>query len=95
MSDHDMLLVTTSFASASNKREKRTVYSYRKANWDQIKSDLSSCRDTILSSVSSSNVETIWNVFKSSVLSSMKRNIPTKTLRKKLISHGCRLKLEN
>ena len=82
LSDHDLLSVTTFIKPVVNKKPSRTVYNYRKADWTQIREYMASFRDHYLhNNLSSNTVVENWNVFKNTLLESMDKHIPKKTVK--------------
>ena len=60
-----------------------------RANWDNIRNDLKHVHDTLLDMrEKNQTVETMWKYFQDTLENSMKRNIPTKTARKRTAVPG-------
>ena len=58
------------------------MYNYRKADWTQIREYMASFRDHYLhNNLSSNTVVENWNVFKNTLLESMDKHIPKKTVK--------------
>ena len=76
-------LVTTFIKPVINKKPTRTVYNYRKANWDQIREDMAHFRDQYLCEYSLNSVEGNWIKFKKALFESMDKHIPKKTIKGK------------
>ena len=64
LSDHDILSVTTSIKHIVNKKKTRSVYNFKKADWNNIREDMAAFRDQYMENKHSSNsIESDWNSF--------------------------------
>lgn len=78
ISDHSAIVTDIDIKPTYNKQQKRKIYKYAKADWDKIKEDC----DTISSDVKTliengSNINDVWEKFKTSIINSMDKNIPS------------------
>ena len=55
LSDHDILSVTTSIKPIVNKNPPRSVYNFKKADWNNIREDMAAFRDQYMENKHSSN----------------------------------------
>ena len=84
LSDHDILAIQTSLIPTKSVKITRTVYNYKKANWEQAKTNMADlCNKFILEDRTRSSVEDNWNYFKDAVFKVMDTWIPKKTVKKK------------
>lgn len=83
LADHDVLAVNTLLRPTPQKKLTRTVYDYKKANWDSIQSSLTQFKDSFFKTCNNNSVEDNWNNFKSSIFSAMDESIPKKQLKTK------------
>ena len=84
MSDHYAVTAELNMRAKPNPKRMRTVYLYKRANWDKIKSDLNQFQQSFM--VSSPYVNTVndnWEALKSAIKDTVKTNIRSKTLKGK------------
>jgi hypothetical protein len=84
MADHDILAVITLLRPSLQKKSTRTVYNFRKANWDKLRAEITILRDNFLKNYRQFSVEENWLNFKKSLFVAMDSAIPKKNLRKKV-----------
>ena len=58
----------------------RKILKYNKANWSNIKSDLEKTYNDLLNLEDKTNVNDMWNTFKTNLTKSVENNIPHKFL---------------
>ena len=83
LSDHDVVYFEFQTKVTKAKNVIRPIPLYKRANWDGMKEELLSLRDRIEAQSSTSDADTLWTVFKDSLLDIIKKYIPHKTTRKK------------
>jgi hypothetical protein len=84
LSDHDILSIRTSLKPTKSVKATRTVYNYKKANWDEVKTNMSDLYNTFMAEDrANSSVEDNWKYFKDAVFRVMDAWIPKKTVKKK------------
>ena len=82
MSDHYAVTAEINMRAKFNPQKPRSVYSYKRANWDKIKNDLHEFQHNFLASTPYDNpVNDNWQNLKSAIMDSVKINIPTKSLK--------------
>ena len=82
MSDHYAVTAEINMRAKYNLQKPRSVYLYKRANWDKIKDDLHEFQHTFLASTPYDNpVNDNWQNLKSAIMDSVKINIPTKSLK--------------
>ena len=84
MSDHYAVTAEVNMRAKPNPKRMRTVYLYKRANWDKIKNDLNQFQQAFM--VSSPYVNTVndnWEALKSAIKDTVRTNIPSKSLRGK------------
>ena len=77
MSDHMILLTDVQVNVKLPKKKARKIYIYRKGNMDSVKDDM---RKLLNELQGDQSVEDLWNLFTSKLLSSIKKNIPSKMM---------------
>lgn len=77
-SDHDAISCMLSCATSVQRKTRRKVYLYAKADFEEIRKDMSHYNDTFLKSSMSNSVEEDWSAFKNSLSGSIEKNIPSK-----------------
>ena len=79
-SDHDIVFTECNTSLKRIKRQRRTVFKYCKANWENIRTDINTITDTMQDKYSTYNIDKLWDIFKTSLLTSINNNIPQKTI---------------
>ena len=79
ISDNEMVSFTINLKSKRKKIPKRTFFFRRKANVDQMKSDMLSFDDYYMNHLKGTSVDNKWNKLEQAIKDSMKANIPSKT----------------
>ena len=79
ISDHEMVSFNINLKSKRKKIPKRTFFIRRKANVDQMKSDMLSFCDYYMNHLKGTSVDNKWNKLEQAIKESMKANIPCKT----------------
>ena len=81
MSDHDCVITDIDLKVKHCRKPPRTVYRFSKSNMDAIKHDLETKFECFVQSdPSSRTVDENWNDFKTTLMSSINKHIPRKTL---------------
>ncbi|XP_077997350.1 uncharacterized protein LOC144450581 [Glandiceps talaboti] len=79
ISDHDIVIIHDHLRPIKFKPKPRKIYLYKKGNMNLISDDLISLNDKLTTEViNDSNIDDLWGMFKSTLLDSMDRNIPSK-----------------
>ena len=81
ISDHDAIYVESSLRPFVQKQAPRQSYVYKKANFQSIRDKLKDFRQDFEEQAANLNCNDLWTILKSKILSLMKSNIPTKTIR--------------
>ncbi|XP_053403025.1 uncharacterized protein LOC128558204 [Mercenaria mercenaria] len=85
ISDHAMVVTDITIIPQVIKQKPRKIYIYSKANWDNIKQDLKTLSETVISEATNqdSTIQTLWDSFKSGIEKTMKANIPSRISKKR------------
>jgi hypothetical protein len=83
-SDHDIVFVECDISLKRQRKPTRTIFKYKQANWDNIKTDIKEMTSNMLNNYRSKDIDQTWNYFKNSLIDSIKENIPTKTITNKM-----------
>ena len=84
LSDHGIVFPEVNFQPKKSTQKPRNITLYRKANWDNIQHDLKEVlADIKIMENNNTSVNTMWSKFQTELEASIKRNIPSKTARKK------------
>ena len=79
LGDHDIVTVDALLTPQRIKLPRRKVYLYKKGNFDEINKDIQNFADTLTDDViQNSSVNDLWLSFKSLILTSMEKHIPSK-----------------
>ena len=79
ISDHDIVFIDTDIVAKRQKPVKRKIYLWKNANMDNLKADTTSfSSDFILNHTVNSPVDSLWEKFKSTMTSLMRKHIPSK-----------------
>ena len=76
ISDHNMIIVDTDLKPRYNKPKRREINIFKKANWDQIKTDIIDLGTRIIQSKTS--VEEKWTELKNGINNTLGLNVPKK-----------------
>jgi len=79
-SDHCIPFVDMLSSVRLNQKAKRTIYLFDKANWFEIKNGILDFGSKINSSNVASNVQSLWDAFKSKLDELVTKHVPTKVL---------------
>ena len=81
LSDHHPVFVELSIGAKRVPAKPRIVSQYGKANWDQIKADLSTVEQELKEARDKGeNINKMWGTFKERLLKSTQQNIPSKKI---------------
>ena len=85
VSDHDMVFAEFDLQTATLKQQERSIPLYKKANWEQLCSDLESLlpKLTIMYNDSTKTANHMWNLFKSAIHKGIKDHVPHKRAKRK------------
>ena len=79
LSDHEAIVTDIDIKPVYSQKQRRKIYKYSKANWDQLKQDCTKvASDTVTKANSGATVNDTWETFKNGILNSMDQNIPTR-----------------
>jgi len=82
ISDHDAVVTDFDVKPQKSRQKPRKCFKYRKANWEQMEADMNdAAKDIEDAQAAGADVETLWSTFRDSLSNTMKRNIPTFTLK--------------
>ena len=80
LSDHDVVFAEAYIWLNRVRETSRKVLKYNKGNWNNIKLDLEKIHSDILNIYNKSDVNTLWELFKTRLINSIQANIPSKML---------------
>ena len=81
---HAMVVTDMDLVPRINRPKPKKKYLFSKANWDEIRKDMTSLSTEVCSMPKDSkSVEDMWSTFKSGIQTSMDRNIPQRMCRRK------------
>ena len=80
LSDHDIVFAEVDIWLRRVRETPRKILKYKNANWENIKTDLDKIYSEIRSIYTSSDVNSIWEHFKTKLGKSVENNIPSKML---------------
>ena len=78
ISDHDIPTADCTISPHYNKKMPRTVFNYKKADWEKIKANAKDFTSKFLTDYLNNTVEENWNSFKSFILQQMSKHIPSR-----------------
>lgn len=78
ISDHDIVITDLILKPRKKRLQKRKIYLRKKANTDEIKSDMTSFCDTYFDELFSAPVEEKWTKFVDAIQNTMEKNVPHK-----------------
>ena len=84
LSDHDAIVTDIDIKPVYmyNQQQRRKIYKYilySQANWEQLKQDcMKTSADTIEKANSGGTIDETWETFKTGIIKSMDKNIPTR-----------------
>jgi len=81
--DHDIVFTECSLSLKQQIKPRRKTYQYKKANWENIKSDINKLSSKIKEQYETSSSNDLWKLFKDNLLSSIEANIPHKMITNK------------
>ncbi|MEW8547734.1 MAG: endonuclease/exonuclease/phosphatase family protein, partial [Candidatus Thiodiazotropha sp.] len=76
ISDHDAVFTELDMRPVRYKQKPRQIPLYRKANWELIRKDMASLKDTIHSKQESTSVDDLWILFRDTLQASIRSHIP-------------------
>ncbi|XP_021359177.1 uncharacterized protein LOC110454126 [Mizuhopecten yessoensis] len=76
-SDHDTVYTEIDVRLKRTRREPRNIYLYNKANWNNIRNDLT-LLNTKLNKQPNQTADNLWDMFKTTLTNSVTKNIPQK-----------------
>ena len=80
--DHDIIITDMKTRVHHQKSQPRKCFIYKKADWTAIHKDLSNLNNNIESMTKEgNNVKILWNTFKTKLLESLEKNIPSKEIK--------------
>jgi disulfide oxidoreductase YuzD len=80
MSDHNVVITDINIKAKICKKQPRNVYIYKNVDMDGLRNDLSQTFTDHLNDKTNYTVEENWNFFKTTILSSVKKYVPQKTI---------------
>ncbi|CAG2209704.1 MAPRE [Mytilus edulis] len=82
ISDHAIIITDTDIKPFYYKSNPRKVYTWARANWDEVNKDLDSLLSQISNSIQNNqNVNEAWLMFKKHLFASLDKNIPSKIVK--------------
>ncbi|KAK3103783.1 hypothetical protein FSP39_021868 [Pinctada imbricata] len=79
-SDHDIVFTECNVSLKRSKNQNRRIYKYSRADWSEIKTDVEQTFQNMQEIYSTSDINSLWEVFKNGLTTSMNKNIPQKTI---------------
>ena len=84
ISDHDMVVSDFDVKPFETKESPRKSFKFSKANWDNINLDINKLGNELENLyLTGSTTEVLWDTFKSAILSTVDKNVPSSTARKR------------
>jgi hypothetical protein len=83
MSDHNVVITDINIKAKICKKQPRNVYIYKNVDMDGLRNDHSQTFTDHLNDKTNHTVEENWNFFKTTILSSVKKYVPQKTISRK------------
>jgi disulfide oxidoreductase YuzD len=80
MSDHNVVITDINIKAKICKKQPRNVYIYKNVDMDGLRNDLSQTFTDHLNDKTNYTVEENWNFFKTTILSSVNKYVPQKTI---------------
>ncbi|XP_063435914.1 uncharacterized protein LOC134716832 [Mytilus trossulus] len=78
--DHDIVFTECSISLKRNKKPVRQICQFKKANWENIKSDIQVLERKIKTIYNTSNTNELWQTFKEDLIKTISTNIPQKQI---------------
>ena len=82
--DHDIVFTECSISLKRNKKPARQICQFKKANWENIKSDIQVLEGKIKTIYNTSNTNELWQTFKEDLIKTISTNIPQKQITHKM-----------
>ena len=79
ISDHDAVFAELDISPKTHNQLKRDIPIYKKANWDKMEEEMRNAQATIETDSQNSDVESLWETFKSCLQTAIKKHIPHRT----------------
>ena len=84
LSDHNIPMAEVNLNPLTNKETPRRITLYKKANWDQMRSDMKTTLNNVVTvSQNGGTADDMWNCFKNDLKQSITENIPQATAKAK------------
>jgi hypothetical protein len=83
ISDHDVVLIDTTLRAKFTKQSRRSIYLYKKGDWDALRSDLQAFVDGFVTQQGNRSVESLWQSLVTHLNELVDRHIPHKWSSKK------------
>ena len=80
-SDHDIVYAEADIWLKRIRETPRKIYKYNKANWENIKTDIENIHKEIINSYDALDINKLWEIFKTKLIITVEKNIPSKMLR--------------
>ena len=77
--DHDVVFAELDITPQHHKQNKRKIPIYKKAEWNKIEEEMNEAHQEISDQSDSKDVDTLWEIFKSKLLSSISKHVPHRT----------------
>ena len=79
ISDHDAVFAELDISPRKYNQKKWKILIYRKANWEKISEEIQKSHKVIEDNKETSDIDTLWNTFKSSLLKAIEKFVPHRT----------------
>ena len=79
--DHEAVFIESSLRPMKKISSPRRVYKYHKADYDNFRKDFLKFSEEFVEQVSTMDIQTMWNKFKTTIHTLMEKHIPHKTIR--------------
>lgn len=81
ISDHEAVFIESSLRPMKRKSVNRKVWQYRKADYQNLKKDITDFQQEFEALIPSTSINELWTIFKNKLLLMMKQYIPQKQIR--------------
>ena len=79
ISDHDVVFAELDITPQHQRQNKRKIPIYKKAEWSKIEEEMKEVHHEIRTQSEDDDVDTLWEIFKSRLLSSISKYVPHRT----------------
>ena len=77
LSDHDFIVVDSTFKAVTSKKQPRRIYKWAKANWEEMKKDTMDFVNNLLTAESEATVQVMYSKFLEHIKGMVKNHVPS------------------